>query len=620
MSARVARIGFGVGLFAAVIAAGWWLLRYRDNTEPPHIDDPLAIRPLSASPYLNTRSDAHYTGSAVCIRCHTAEHQSYQRTGMSRSTTEVKPEGEPADAVVVHPISNRRFEVHRQGGELRHREVLTVPGQPDVVLSDWPVKYGIGSGRYGRTYAVEADGFLVESPVSWYATRQQWGMSPGYDHPSHKGFERPIGTQCVYCHLGQTEMVENSEHKYRILEPAIGCERCHGPGSLHVARWDQPGKQTARAPEIDYTIVNPSRLSRDLSEAVCQQCHLSGDAMVLARGRKLTDFRPGLPLSDVQLIFRFTGADSAMSVTGHVEQLHASKCYQKSETLTCLTCHDPHGFPDPADRVEYYRGTCLSCHAESACKVDPVKRAQESPQNSCVHCHMPMAPTDIPHVAFSHHRIGIHTTSKPFQKAIPAWDPVSGRDVLEPFHDLTRYSELDRKRALGLAYRKAGSHAEIGPVVESFNRRAYQLLSEVWDQGLHEGAVAAALATGNYRFHLGEVQPFAEFALTDPNLDSSDLCAMLFLLADVEFKRWNYAAATERLRRLTTLRRNAVDWSYLSRCERAQGRTAEGLAALETAARIGTTSPRFHRELAELYEKLGNPERASWHRSRVPDK
>lgn len=607
----------GIGAVTVVTGMGWWFFRNPPSAtlEPP--DDPLAVRPLSVSPYLNTRPEAQYVGSAICVRCHEGEHRSYSRTGMSRSTAEAKPDKEPPDAVVSHPASHRRFEVHRHNGQIMHREVLTVAGKPDVVLNDWPLKYAIGSGRYGRTYAVEADGFLVESPVSWYAAKDHWGMSPGYDHPAHKGFERPIGTQCVYCHLGRAEVVQNSEHRFRVLEPAIGCERCHGPGSLHIARWEKDAKGINL--DIDYTIVNPMRLPRELSEAVCQQCHLSGDMMVLARGRKLSDFRPGLPLSDVQHIFRFAGADSAMTVTGHVEQLHASKCYQMSDTLTCLTCHNPHGFPEPDQRVEYYRAACLSCHAEAACQVDPVKRAKDSPKNSCVQCHMPTATTDIPHVAFSHHRIGIHTAAKPFQKTIPGWTP-GGLEALESFHDLTAFSSLDRKRALALAYRKAGSHAEIGPAAESFNRRAYQLLTEVWGAGLRDGPVAAALATGTYRYNLGDVQPYAEAALADPNLEGSDRCDMLFLLADADFKRRNYAAAAERLRLLVTLRRNAVDWSYLSRCERAQGHTAEGLKALETAAWIGTTAPRFHRELADLYEQLGDTKRVNWHRSRLPDK
>src|SRR5262249_4775654 len=148
----------------------------------------------------------------------------------------------------------------------------------------------------------------------------------------------------------------------------------------------------------------------------------------------------------------------------------------------------------------------------------------------------------------------------------------------------------------------------------------HQLLTEAWEDGLRDGPVAAALATGNYRYNLGDVQPFAEAALADADLEGSDRCDMLFLLADAEFKRGDYAVAAEHLRQLTRLRRNPVDWSYLSKCERAQGRTAEGLQALETAARIGSTAPRFHRELAELYDQMGNKERAAWHRLRTPQK
>ena len=101
-----------------------------------------------------------------------------------------------------------------------------------------------------------------------------------------------------------------------------------------------------------------------------------------------------------------------MTVTGHVEQLHQSACYQKSGTLTCATCHNPHGFPEPAQRVAHFRAACLSCHAESACKVEPEKRRREAPGDDCAKCHMPANDTEIPHVAFSHHRIGVHTAGR----------------------------------------------------------------------------------------------------------------------------------------------------------------------------------------------------------------
>src|SRR5262249_10282111 len=165
--------------------------------------------------------------------------------------------------------SGRRYDVRREGGRLWHRERLLSSGQSDIVLNDFPLQYAIGSGRFGRTYAVEADGFLVESPVSYYAARQAWGMSPGYDGPGNTGFERSIGTQCLACHVGRFDLLEKSAHRYKIIEPAIGCERCHGPGSLHVSRRAAADRKPIPDGAEDLTIVNPRRLARELCEAVC---------------------------------------------------------------------------------------------------------------------------------------------------------------------------------------------------------------------------------------------------------------------------------------------------------------------------------------------------------------
>jgi hypothetical protein len=78
-----------------------------------------------------------------------------------------------------------RYQVVRQDGRLWHRELL-LDGQPDeATLAEYPLKYVIGSDRHARTYAAEVDGFLVESPLTWYASRQRWDLSPGYDRPGH---------------------------------------------------------------------------------------------------------------------------------------------------------------------------------------------------------------------------------------------------------------------------------------------------------------------------------------------------------------------------------------------------------------------------------------------------
>src|SRR5262249_40612603 len=265
-----------------------------------------------------------------------------------------------------------------------------------------------------RSYVTEVDGFMVESPVTWYRSRSGWSMSPGFDHTEQRGFHRDVGENCLFCHAGQAEAVERSLHRLRIGEAAIGCERCHGPGSLHV---ESRGRKREAGADIDYTIVNPAHLSRELAEAVCQQCHLRPAAKIVARGRAPADFRPGLPLEDVWHTYVFDAPDEAMTVVGHVEQLHLSRCYQSSKTLSCLTCHNSHDEP-AADKAErYYNAACVKCHQPEKCKVSKVRRERESPSNNCIQCHMPTSPTELPHIAFTHHRIGVHERK-------PAKDPV----------------------------------------------------------------------------------------------------------------------------------------------------------------------------------------------------
>ena len=53
---------------------------------------------------------------------------------------------------------------------------------------------------------------------------------------------------------------------------------------------------------IDYSIVNPADLSRDLQMNVCQRCHLQGVA-ILKDGKNFDDFRPAMPLTDVMDVF-----------------------------------------------------------------------------------------------------------------------------------------------------------------------------------------------------------------------------------------------------------------------------------------------------------------------------
>ena len=70
-------------------------------------------------------------------------------------------------------------------------------------------------------------------------------------------FGRPIEPDCLYCHANRFEAVAGTINGYRrpiFHGLSIGCERCHGPGGLHVR---SPGP--ADGPGGDRTIVNPRR-------------------------------------------------------------------------------------------------------------------------------------------------------------------------------------------------------------------------------------------------------------------------------------------------------------------------------------------------------------------------
>jgi hypothetical protein len=600
----------------AAVGVGLW---FYFRPKPTANDGPPDAPPLSSSPYLNTLPDATYVGSEACIKCHESQYKMYLRTGMSRSTAAVDPKNEPPDATFDDPRSGRRYRVERKNGQLWHREFLPGEAKPDVVLNEFPLEYAVGSGRFGKTYLTESDGFMFESPLSYYSAKSAWGMSPGYEG-HNLGFERPVGAGCLYCHVGRTETEGQSMHRHRVIEPAVGCERCHGPGSKHVAL-----REKGEKPEPDMTIVNPSKFERDLAESVCQQCHLSPELTVPVRGRKRTDFRPGLPLQDVAVGFGYIDA-AHMTVTGHVEQLHLSKCYKKSGTLTCITCHDPHGFPKPAERVSFFRGKCQTCHPDGSCKMEPKARHAESADDNCVQCHMPRGATDIPHLAFSHHRIGIHSKSESPSQASPEVEARPGREALHAFHDLSPFGELDRQRLLGLAYGKAGSRLEQTPAIESYNRRADQLLTQVWNKGLRDGATATSLARARYWLAMREgnqkvdVRQICEAALQDPDLPGEDRCDVLFLLADGEGRRGHFTEAAEFLRQNTKLRRQSTDWSFLAKCESSLGHADEALRMLEHAATISPFDPRIRRQLIDLCEKRGDHDRAEFHRQRLATK
>ena len=214
----------------------------------------------------------------------------------------------------------------------------------------------------------------------------------------------PSSRECLFCHTSRVRSVSGTLNRYEppIFEGhAIGCERCHGPGALHV-----DAARPSAGPDL--TIVNPAHLAPALRDSVCQQCHLQGWFRFPRAGRDFFDFRPGLPLHRFLAVFvRKEGNPDRLDLIGQVEQMESSRCFRASGgQLGCISCHDPHRLPAPAIKAEYYRGRCLECHERKGCALPIAERQSRGPGEDCVACHMPRpAVADIPHTLTTDHRI-----------------------------------------------------------------------------------------------------------------------------------------------------------------------------------------------------------------------
>lgn len=405
---------------------------------------------------LNAREGVRYVGDAACVRCHEDIGKTYRQHPMGRSIvsineapTEVR--GEPAERLL---FSDRGFDysILQRDGRTIHRESRRDRAGKVIGQVEGEVRHVLGSGAHARAFLIERDDYLFQSPITWYSQEGRWALAPSYEERVGR-FERQISPACLVCHANEVEHVEGTEGRYRpptFRGHSIGCERCHGPGELHLAR---PTLSPGDAPRI----VNPAHLAPALREAVCEQCHLLGVSEVVRYGKKLADYRPGLPLHEFVTVFvRSLPKQNDHPNADHVEQLHQSQCWRESRgALGCTSCHDPHELPAPEKKVAYYRERCWNCHADKGCTLPRPARLQQSAQDSCIACHMPRVGTsNVAHLATTHHGI-VRFRDTAFPPIARPTNPPRGQPVLIPFHrDLMSEAELRATgRDLGVALR-----------------------------------------------------------------------------------------------------------------------------------------------------------------------
>ena len=418
----------------------WWLLsRDKVTDHDPEPDSVAAVDPRLTfpTPYRNVRPDVRYVGDRACVDCHRVQAESFRHHPMGQAlapTAEATPieKYEPA-AGNPFAASLLQYAILRQNGQVTHREWSAGPDGQLLAEFKADATFAIGSGARVRSYAVSHDGYLFQSPITWFPHAGRWDLSPGYEH-RNLHFARPITPGCLFCHSNYADHVPGTVNQYR--QPifhgfAIGCERCHGPGELHVAL-----RNTGQEVEgLDDTIVNPARLEHSLRQAVCEQCHVQGEQRVVGRGRGEFDYRPGLPLHPFLMDFvdrRQGQADSKF--VNSVEQMMDSRCYKESQEpkkLGCTSCHDAHSSPRPQEKVAHYRSRCLQCHTNQSCAVPEPVRREKSRDDSCIACHMPRAATEVNHTSLTDHRV---PRRPPPSTVENTRRPTARPDDLIPFH------------------------------------------------------------------------------------------------------------------------------------------------------------------------------------------
>jgi tetratricopeptide (TPR) repeat protein len=355
-----------------------------------------------------------------CMSCHPRQTASYTRTGMANSLG--RPNGQPVGAF-RHRQSNSQITIANGPSGMTHRV------ESRGVAATYDVDYFVGSGRRGRSYLVSIGDRLFQSPASYYAKRQAWDISPGFDLETDLDFDRPIPPECVFCHAGSPRPVAFTTNQYAsppFEAMGITCERCHGDSDAHVAK------------PATTNIINPARLDSRRRDAVCEQCHLGGEARIPNPGMRTWDFRPGQALEDVVSVYVFDESDT-FKVVSHSEQLALSRCAtQSAGRMWCGSCHDPH--EQSIQSATYYRQRCQQCHSSASLA------GHRKPDLDCAGCHMPQrAAYDGGHTAFTDHRIRKKPVTAPSAKSAPG--------KLRPWRVP---DSVVARRNLGLAYISVG--------------------------------------------------------------------------------------------------------------------------------------------------------------------
>jgi len=381
--------------------------------------------------------DADYIGSAVCGDCHTIVHGQWSASphaNMVRDPDSGSVVGDFADGEFRLPSDSpdplagevvaRTFQ--RDG---RYYMALRHPEKPEFV--GFPIRYVVGY-QYRQEYLFrEADGVLRRLPLQWSTAKQ--AFFPYWNIQENSAQTLPDlwaqmetrnsawNLYCARCHTTNLEIHERDEWHTRASvtwqEKGIGCEACHGPGSLHVAYMESsPVNRVAmfarnhlEGRPVAY-VANADKLPKEQAMSVCARCH--GADIFGAHQDFYRLYEPGYSrsgrINDLSEYFlQAPLTPGRMTPTIEIWQngrprgigmlfrsLIESACYDQSQ-VRCYDCHDPHqnkaeavsGILSASSASNAY---CSGCHEDIGSDIAGHTAHEPGEAGSfCYDCHMP---------------------------------------------------------------------------------------------------------------------------------------------------------------------------------------------------------------------------------------
>ena len=336
---------------------------------------------------------AAFVGSARCASCHEGMHRTWTSGRHSRMLQPATSQTVLGDfRVGTVELRGRRYGLRAQDGRFVIRESLLTGREHDRI-----VQYTLGSRRIQHYLTTLEDGRMVVLPPTWDVQRRQWFHNMEIVDPEETGETLHLqvwNTNCFGCHVsGEAKNFDPAHNTYGTdwQDFGTGCERCHGPGRAHAARYASPP-----APGGPTLIVRPTDLTPQRETMVCAQCHSLRDITAVGFTAGADYFDHFLPILEYA---QKPGNDPAYWADGRPRRfsndalgLWQSRCFLEG-AATCTTCHfDPH-LPDVDRNRQLTSGAdalCVSCHESTSRDLGAhTHHAEGSAGRSCVACHMP---------------------------------------------------------------------------------------------------------------------------------------------------------------------------------------------------------------------------------------